>query len=120
MLLHQLRRRTAWWPRSWTTRSSHVDRPAQVCQEVEAITAPFSPLIGELLALYCHGRLLSVLAGNDNSPQEFRLLARQIIQQLLDAWLLQKPGGTVEDLVLGLRPRDPDGGGAEAYGARGR
>ncbi|MFE5482945.1 hypothetical protein [Streptomyces sp. NPDC056527] len=76
------------------------------CDEAQAITRPFSPLIGEMLALYCHTRPIGALSQSEACPEEYRVTARQIIQHILEGWTNQTGGqGTIDDLLLEPRHR---------------
>ncbi|MEV3999074.1 hypothetical protein ACFYPK_28050 [Streptomyces halstedii] len=119
MLLHHLKHYTAWWSRSSPSRSTRAgQRSSQACEELDAVTVQFSPLVGELLALYCHARLLQAVSEDDRCPQEYQLLAHRIIQQLFKAWVVQNPAGTMEDLIAGPPPYRSAGNGPEAHDSR--
>jgi hypothetical protein len=87
-------------------RSTPAPTPAPVdahrpCDELGAIATPFSPLIGELLALYCHTRPLGALSQDESCPQEYQLIARSVIHHVIEGWQNQTGGrGTIEDLLL--------------------
>ncbi|MFI0742358.1 hypothetical protein ACH4PU_30430 [Streptomyces sp. NPDC021100] len=60
----------------------------------------FSPLITELLATRVHTGRLDRLASRESCPEEFRLVARPIITELLRAWAHQTGGrGSIEELL---------------------
>ncbi|WP_329583532.1 hypothetical protein [Streptomyces sp. NBC_01361] len=89
------------------TPTIHPLPPPRACDELGDITEPFSPLVGELLALYCHTRPITELSRSERCPEEYQLLARQVIQRLLDGWTAQSRGaGTLDDL-LPHRPARP-------------
>lgn len=74
------------------------------CDELGAIAQPFSPLVGELLALYCHTRPLGALSQDESCVQEYQLIARSVIHHILEGWQNQTGGrGTIEDLLLQRR-----------------
>lgn len=76
------------------------------CGEARAIARQFSPLISEMLALYCHTRPIGALSQSGNCPDEYRVTARQIIQRLLEGWINQTWGhGTIDDLLPEPRHR---------------
>ncbi|MFH8736817.1 hypothetical protein [Streptomyces sp. NPDC017964] len=80
--------------------AAHLLPPPRACDELGDITEPFSPLVCELLALYCHTRLVTELSQAEPCPEEYQLLARQVIQRLLDGWTAQSRGaGTLDDLL---------------------
>lgn len=74
------------------------------CDELGAIAQPFSPLVGELLALYCHTRPLGALSQDESCAQEYQLIARSVIHHILEGWQNQTAGrGTIDDLLLQTR-----------------
>ncbi|MEV6654801.1 hypothetical protein [Streptomyces sp. NPDC051219] len=75
--------------------------PYRSCDELGAVAEPFSPLVGELLALYCHTRPLGALSQDEKCPQEYQLIARSVIHHIIEGWQNQTGGrGTIEDLLL--------------------
>jgi hypothetical protein len=73
----------------------------RACDDLGAITQPFSPLVGELLALYCHTRPLGTLSQNEDCRDEYQMTARSIIHHILEGWQNQTDGrGTIDDLLL--------------------
>ncbi|MFD5425609.1 hypothetical protein [Streptomyces sp. NPDC127084] len=94
-----------------------VPREHRACDELGAITRPFSPLIAELLALYCHTRPIGALSQAENCRDEYQMTARQIVHHLLEGWQNQTGGrGTIDDLLI--LPRVPHlAGAAEARAA---
>jgi hypothetical protein len=65
----------------------------------------FSPLIAEMMAAYCHTKHLAGLAQDERCLAEYQLVARSIVQHVLEGWQNQTGGrGTIEDLLLGRRP----------------
>lgn len=82
--------------------------PVRPCDELGTIAEPFSPMIAEMLALFCHTRPLKALTQVEQCPQEYQLLARQIIQQLLNGWVAQSGGrGSIDDLIARPTPAPP-------------
>lgn len=76
----------------------------RACDELGAIARPFSPLVRELLALYCHTRPIGALSQTENCRDEYQMTARSIIHHILEGWQNQTDGrGTIDDLLL--RPR---------------
>lgn len=73
----------------------------RACDELGAITRPFSPLVGELLALYCHTRPIGALSQTEDCRDEYQMTARSIIHHILEGWQNQTGGrGTIDDLLL--------------------
>ncbi|MET7714855.1 hypothetical protein [Streptomyces sp. NPDC005407] len=73
----------------------------RACDELGAITRPFSPLVGELLALYCHTRPIGALSQTENCRGEYQMTARSIIHHILEGWQNQTDGrGTIDDLLI--------------------
>ncbi|MDQ0847642.1 hypothetical protein [Streptomyces sp. V1I6] len=71
----------------------------RACDELGAITRPFSPLVGELLALYCHTRPIGALSQTEDCRDEYQMTARSIIHHILEGWRNQTDGrGTIDDL----------------------
>ncbi|WP_351233340.1 hypothetical protein [Streptomyces sp. NPDC002133] len=86
-------------PAEATTRAEY-----RACDEIGAITRPFSPLVGELLAVYCHTRPIGAFSQTEHCRDEYQMTARQIIHHILEGWQNQTGGrGTIDDLLL--RPR---------------
>ncbi|MCB5910389.1 hypothetical protein [Streptomyces pinistramenti] len=53
-----------------------------------------------MVALHTHTRHLSWLSERENRPEDYRLLARSIVRQVLAGWHHQTGGlGTMEDLL---------------------
>ncbi|MFG2775279.1 hypothetical protein [Streptomyces sp. NPDC048350] len=102
MLLRKVRRRKTGEVSAVCPAHSEYRR----CDEVEAITRPFSPLVSEMLALYCHTRLIGALSQSETCPDEYRMTARQVIHHILEGWTNQTGGrGTIDDLLLEPRHR---------------
>lgn len=77
------------------------------CASVEAMPTAFSPLITQLLAVHAHTRHINRLAGHELHRAEFRLAARAVVSQLLEAWAHQTDGrGTIDDLLVEPRSRE--------------
>ncbi|MET7563702.1 hypothetical protein ABZS95_26410 [Streptomyces sp. NPDC005479] len=73
----------------------------RACDELGAIARPFSPLIGEMLALYCHTRPIGALSQTEDCRDEYQMTARSIIHHILEGWQNQTDGrGTIDDLLL--------------------
>jgi hypothetical protein len=73
----------------------------RACDELGAITRPFSPLVGELLALYCHTRPIGALFQTEDCRDEYQMTARSVIHHILEGWQNQTGGrGTIDDLLL--------------------
>lgn len=73
----------------------------RACDELGAITRPFSPLVGELLALYCHTRPIGALSQTEDCREEYQMTARSVIHHILEGWQNQTGGrGTIDDLLL--------------------
>lgn len=76
----------------------------RACDELGALAEPFSPLIGELLALYSHTRPIGLLSQQEDCCDEYQLVARSLIHHILEGWQNQTEGrGTIEDLLLQRR-----------------
>ncbi|MFE2498796.1 hypothetical protein [Streptomyces scopuliridis] len=83
------------------------------CSELDAMPLPFSPLVSEMLAMHAHTRQIAWLAEREYCPDEFRLAARSVLGQLLQAWDHQSGGhGTIDDLLVD--PRTPSSTGYTA------
>jgi hypothetical protein len=64
----------------------------------------FSPLIAEMMATYCHTKHLAGLAQDERCAAEYQMVARSIVQHVLEGWQNQTGGrGTIDDLLLGPR-----------------
>ena len=71
------------------------------CASVEAMPTAFSPLITQLLAVHAHTRQINRLAQQEVHCAEFRLAARAVVSQLLEAWAHQTDGrGSIDDLLV--------------------
>lgn len=89
-----------------TPATSSAEQPGlpHACASLDAIW-PFSPLITELLAIHAHTRHLNWLSQRETCREEFRLTARAILSQLLQAWGYQTGGrGTLDDLLIEEEP----------------
>ncbi|MFJ3310912.1 hypothetical protein ACIPSA_49885 [Streptomyces sp. NPDC086549] len=72
------------------------------CADMRPLPKLFSPLIAEMMATYCHTKHLAGLAQDERCPAEYQLVARSIVQHVLEGWQNQTGGrGTIEDLLLG-------------------
>lgn len=72
------------------------------CADMQPLPKLFSPLIAEMMATYCHTKHLAGLAQDERCPAEYQLVARSIVQHVLEGWHNQTGGrGTIEDLLLG-------------------
>ncbi|GAB7035987.1 hypothetical protein AB0G35_23925 [Streptomyces sp. NPDC021749] len=94
----------------FTTPNLPVSEPAQphqpACADLDATARPHTPLIAEMLALYCHTRPIGMLAGQEQSAEEYRLIARSVIHHIYEGWQQQTGGrGCIDDLLL--LPRTP-------------
>ncbi|MFI6658168.1 hypothetical protein ACIBL8_21895 [Streptomyces sp. NPDC050523] len=75
------------------------------CADMRPMPRLFSPLIAEMMATYCHTKHLAGLAQDERCAAEYQLVARSIVQHVLEGWQNQTGGrGTIEDLLLGPRP----------------
>ncbi|MER6610789.1 hypothetical protein ABT282_34065 [Streptomyces sp. NPDC000927] len=73
----------------------------RACDEASLIARPFSPLVGEMVALYCHARTIGALSQDEDCCDEYRMTARAIIHHILVGWENQTAGrGTIDDLLL--------------------
>lgn len=94
-----------------TVRSTAPTAPSTVraCGELDSLPLPFSPLIAEMMALYCHTRPIGALSQSEQCAEEYRLVARSVIHHILEGWQNQTDGrGTIDDLLLERRaPRVP-------------
>ncbi|MFF9594075.1 hypothetical protein ACF1FX_33680 [Streptomyces sp. NPDC014646] len=80
--------------------------PDRACDGLGALAEPFSPLIAELMAVHCHTRPIGAIARTEQCADEYQLVARSIIQHLLEGWQIQTGGaGTIDDLLLQPRLR---------------
>lgn len=78
------------------------------CADMRPLPKLFSPLIAEMMATYCHTKHLASLAQDERCPAEYQLVARSIVQHVLEGWQNQTGGcGTIEDLLLGPRTSRP-------------
>ena len=74
------------------------------CDALQAIPDLYSPLIAELMAIYCHTRPIGALSQSERCVNEFQMTARSIINHLLEGWSHQTDGqGTINDLLLAPR-----------------
>ncbi|MBD0742989.1 hypothetical protein BG418_01350 [Streptomyces sp. CBMA152] len=78
--------------------------PACVPAECDALLARpkvYSPLLAELMAIYCHTRPIGALSQSEHCVNEYQMTARSIISHLLEGWQNQTRGqGTIDDLLL--------------------
>ncbi|MFF3277187.1 hypothetical protein ACFYWU_40655 [Streptomyces chrestomyceticus] len=96
----------------WFTSSQPAPAPAQLhrpaCEDLATADLPHTPLIAEMLALYCHTRPLATLAGQEQSAEEYRMIARSVIHHLYEGWQQQTGGrGRIDDLLLIPRSDGP-------------
>ncbi len=76
-----------------------IHQPA--CAQLATMPRPRTPLIAEMLALYCHTRPIGALAGQEQSAEDYRMIARSVIHHIVEGWQQQTGGrGTVDDLLL--------------------
>ncbi|MFC9608001.1 hypothetical protein ACFTTN_31715 [Streptomyces niveus] len=85
----------------------------RACGELDSLPRPFSPLIAEMMALYCHTRPIGALSQSEQCAEEYRLVARSVVHHILEGWQNQTDGrGTIDDLLLEPRrartPTAPD------------
>lgn len=79
-------------------------RDYRACDELGAITRPFSPLVAEMMALYCHTRPIGALSQSEDCRDEYQMMARSVIHHILEGWQNQTDGrGTIDDLLLAPR-----------------
>ncbi|MER0443257.1 hypothetical protein ABR738_01455 [Streptomyces sp. Edi4] len=93
------------------------------CDALEAIPDLYSPLLAEMMAIYCHTRPLGALSQSERCVNEFQMTARSIINHILEGWAHQTDGqGSIDDLLLTPRnsmtttlpsARRPDNSSAE-------
>ncbi|MFE3770895.1 hypothetical protein [Streptomyces sp. NPDC059122] len=70
------------------------------CTDLAAISYPMGPLVSEMIALHTHTRHLEWLSERETCPDEYRLLARSIVRQVMAGWHRQTGGsGTIDDLL---------------------
>lgn len=75
------------------------------CTSLEAMPTAFSPLVTQLLAVHAHVRQINRLAEQEVHRAEFRLVARAVVSELLQAWEQQTGGhGTIDDLLVDAGP----------------
>lgn len=94
----------------FTTPNPPAPAPAQphqsACTDLDTAARPHTPLIAEMLALYRHTRPIGTLAGQEQSAEEYRLIARSVIHHIYEGWQQQTGGrGSIDDLLL--LPRTP-------------
>ncbi|MFJ5680313.1 hypothetical protein [Streptomyces sp. NPDC093097] len=78
------------------------------CAQLADTPRPHSPLITELMALYCHTRPIGALAGQEQCAEEYRRIARAVIHHIYEGWQQQTDGrGVIDDLLIA--PRTPPG-----------
>ncbi|MFD9630338.1 hypothetical protein [Streptomyces violascens] len=71
------------------------------CDVLQAIPDLHSPLLAELMAIYCHTRPIGALSQSERCVNEYQMTARSIITHLLEGWANQTDGqGTMDDLLL--------------------
>ncbi|MGW0647283.1 hypothetical protein ACWD4T_00510 [Streptomyces umbrinus] len=84
-----------------------VPAPACVppaCADLDAMPELFAPLVAELMGAFCHTRQLGALAQNELCPAEYQMVARSIVQHVLEGWTHQTGGrGSIDDLLLESR-----------------
>jgi hypothetical protein len=107
MLLGILRRR-----RPATSTPPTYERPytaPHACSEViDGLPQLDSPLVTELIALQAHTRHLGWLSAREQLPEEYRHLARLVLQHVLEGWHAQTGGrGRLEDLLTYPDPAGP-------------
>ncbi|MCX4399948.1 hypothetical protein OG887_44525 (plasmid) [Streptomyces sp. NBC_00053] len=70
------------------------------CAEiVDNVSLP-TPLLTELIALHAHTRHLGWLSEREHCPEQYQLLARALLQDVLDGWRAQTHGyGCLDDLI---------------------
>ncbi|MEV5880661.1 hypothetical protein AB0L75_42120 [Streptomyces sp. NPDC052101] len=100
MLLGILRRR-----RPATSTTPTYERPytaPHACSEVvDGLPQLDSPLVTELIALQAHTRHLGWLSAREQRPDEYRHLARLVLQHVLEGWHAQTGGrGRLDDLLV--------------------
>lgn len=83
------------------------------CAVLDPLPIPATPLAVELLAVRAHSNHLAHLSAREIRPAEFRLLARPILEQFQQAWLIQTGGrGTLAELLSdatgGIEPPNPN------------
>lgn len=77
------------------------DETERACSALDALPLPYSELIGEMMAIYCHTRPIGGLSQDINCPEEYRMVARSIIHHILEGWWNQTDGhGTINDLLI--------------------
>ncbi|TBO59461.1 hypothetical protein EYS09_11975 [Streptomyces kasugaensis] len=82
--------------------SAFAGQHTAACADFVAVPRPLSPLVTELIALHAHTRHLSWLSEREDCPDEYRLLARSVVRQVLAGWHHQTGGrGTIDDLLTG-------------------
>ncbi|EST18004.1 hypothetical protein M878_45895 (plasmid) [Streptomyces roseochromogenus subsp. oscitans DS 12.976] len=106
MLLGKLRRRR----QAAATRT--LERPyatPHACSAVvDGLPQLDSPLVTELIALQAHTRHLGWLSAREQCPEEYRHLARLVLQHVLEGWHAQTGGrGRLEDLLVFPDPAGP-------------
>ncbi|MFE3150056.1 hypothetical protein ACFXJ6_25920 [Streptomyces sp. NPDC059218] len=78
-----------------------VEPQYRACDESPGIARPFSPLIKEMMALYCHTRVIRTLSQAEACPDEYLMTARSVIHHILQGWQSQTEGcGTIDDLLV--------------------
>ncbi|WP_394426970.1 hypothetical protein [Streptomyces sp. SGAir0957] len=71
------------------------------CQDSAALPRMFPAPVAELMAAFCHTRGLPTLATNEACADEYRMVARSVIQHILEGWQeLTQGHGTMGDLVI--------------------
>lgn len=77
------------------------DGTSRACSALDALPLPYSDLIAEMMAIYCHTRPIGALSQDTVCPEEYRLVARSVIHHILEGWQNQTRGqGTINDLLL--------------------
>lgn len=78
------------------------------CNDMEALPKLFSPLIAEMMAVYCHTKHLAGMAQDERCLDEYQLIARSIVHHVLEGWQNQTGGrGTIDDLLIEPRTSRP-------------
>ncbi|MFI1177558.1 hypothetical protein [Streptomyces melanogenes] len=91
--------------------TARVPLPACVppaCDDLLAMPKVSSPLLAELMAIYCHTRPIGALSQSEHCVNEYQMTARSIINHLLEGWQNQTQGqGSIDDLLLAPRTVRP-------------
>jgi len=100
--------------------TGHAPEPKE-CDALDALPLPYSKLIAEMMAIYCHTRPLGALSQEVRCAEEYRMIARSVMHHILEGWWNQTDGrGTIDDLLQVHRDAYWVGGSSSGYATKSR